>query len=249
MSRARQLEDEVAAFHGEVNVKQAGRILRALDSFARYEHRHDYATAWTAEGPVPLQPAERNEMQAGRRKIRRWLRSVVKSAAFQRCYAALPADKRIAHAHELTRSLGVLWGIVRDHQAGRLQPSAFLHSRDHEANLKALRKLAPRFPGGPREWILETAERIERYLARSDFGSTDIRDEIAPRDLIGTRGGASADDAGAFTGWLVRSVAAFVPDATEQRAAAISDLLDLCGLKTSSGNVRSILVAWSSKRR
>lgn len=242
MSRATDLHAAVGSFTGEIGAKEAGRILRALGSFGWDEIRR-----WKVWGdkPEPWPPDERTRMQRARRADRRWVRDILASDAFHRCYAALPEPK-LPEARELLVQLGGLRGMIVLNKAGNLDPHGHARMFDHAENIAELRSLAMRFPDKQREWIRETADRVERDLRTTLY--CDPYWQTAPTELIGT-GGRAGDGAAAFRGWMIRSAAQHVPPETHNRYACIAELLTACGMRMRPDAVRATLDSWDRKKR
>lgn len=240
--RAAALHSAIEDLKEPIPYERATRVLEAIASFHWFSTRLLKAHG---KDPKPWPTVERCRMQRYRREDREWRRSIVRSPAFRRSYDALPGTKLPA-ARQLLSDLSALRRMTRLHKAGKLDPHAHALLLDHEDNLAALRDLAQRFPDRHRAWIADVVSRIESDLERTIY--CDPWRQAAPLDLIGTRG-AAGDPAKAFRGWMIRSADRALPEAVEQRGAAIAELLTVCGLPMQSGLVNSTLREWNRKAR
>lgn len=226
-----------------MDARQAGRSIRALSSFTWHEDRHR-----------PRAADELRRLWAYRRSDRRWCRAVVASDAFARAYAAYPPDTRLGEARRLVSGLASARAMVAEHAAGRLNPADHMQYLEHARCVAELRKLAMQAPPPHREWIEDTARRIEADaqphapLEHREKLYLDPWADFAPLELIGTRGRAG-DDTAAFRGWMVRSLARLIPESTHNRAACIAELLTLSGVEVTRQYVAADLKDWASKER
>jgi hypothetical protein len=226
-----------------LDAQHAGHVLLTLAALGWFQMRHS------------CKVEQRAAFREKRRSDHAWRCAIVESAAFARIYDALPSTGRVEHAREFLGTLYKLRNLAAEHAAGRLDPKAHARLLDHDDNLAELRALAARFPRPQRDWLEQVAQRIDEDVVRIEGdtlrGNTIYFDpyaDAAPSDLISTRGRAS-DPAAALRGWLTRSAAELVPEATKNRPACIAELLAHCGVTVSPKDVRTNLTSWQHKRR
>jgi hypothetical protein len=66
--------------------------------------------------------------------------------------------------------------------------------------------------------------------------------------LLGQRGVAARDSAGAFRGWMVKELSRRVPNSAPKRSTAIAELVAFAGVETSAQSVARILKMMASKQ-